>query len=338
MPLDGVHRLELPTPFRVGPVSCWLLDGDPLTLVDPGPRSPDARAALESALAAHGRHVEDVEQVVLTHQHHDHVGLAAEIRDRSGARVAATPTLARYLADYERGMDRNDAYAAALMVRHGIDAATAATLDGVSRSFRHFSGGSPVDTLLEPGGEVAAGARGWRIFERPGHSPTDTVLHDERDGLLVGGDHLLERTSSSPVGHAPIDDRDPRAVAAGGDRPRPLVDLVSSLRATMEMDVATVLPGHGEAFEGHRDVADRRIAMHGRRARRILPAVDGRRTAHEIAAELWRGLPVTHAYVVLCEVLGHLDLLAADGLVRETERDGLVVWARADVRAARAAA
>ena len=270
MPLDGVHRLELPTPFRVGPVSCWLLDGDPLTLVDPGPRSPDARAALESALAAHGRHVEDVEQVVLTHQHHDHVGLAAEIRDRSGARVAATPTLARYLADYERGMDRNDAYAAALMVRHGIDAATAATLDGVSRSFRHFSGGSPVDTLLEPGGEVAAGARGWRIFERPGHSPTDTVLHDERDGLLVGGDHLLERTSSSPVGHAPIDDRDPRAVAAGDGRPRPLVDLVSSLRATMEMDVATVLPGHGEAFEGHRDVADRRIAMHGRRARRIL--------------------------------------------------------------------
>ena len=31
-----VHRLELPTPFAIGPVSSWLLRGDPLTLVDGG--------------------------------------------------------------------------------------------------------------------------------------------------------------------------------------------------------------------------------------------------------------------------------------------------------------
>jgi glyoxylase-like metal-dependent hydrolase (beta-lactamase superfamily II) len=332
--LPGVHRLELPTPFRVGPVSLWLLEGDPLTLVDAGPRADDARAALDDGLARLGRRVEDLELVVLTHQHHDHVGLAEEIRARSGARVAATPALARYLAGYERGMDRNDAYAAGLMARHGIDAGTAEALDGVSRSFRHFSGGCAVDELLAPGGEVVAGGRRWRVWERPGHSPTDTVLHDAAGGVLAGGDHLLERTSSSPVGHAPIDDRDPVAVAAGPDRPRPLVDLVASLRETAAMAVEVVLPGHGEAFGGHRDVAERRIAMHERRAQRILRAVDGRRTAHGIAAHLWPDLPLTHAYVVLCEVLGHLDLLAAGGHVREGERDGLVVWEAATARAA----
>jgi hypothetical protein len=156
--------------------------------------------------------------------------------------------------------------------------------------------------------------------------------------VLVGGDHLLETTASTPVGHAPIDDRDPAAVAAGPDRPRPLVDLVASLRATAGSDVRTVLPGHGEAFGDHRSVVERRIALHERRAHRIVRAVDGRRTASAIAGELWRDLPATHAYVVLCEVLGHLDLLAAGGLVREARRDGLVVWERAGVRAARAAA
>ena len=185
---------------------------------------------------------------------------------------------------------------------------------------------------------MLAGGRRWRVHERPGHSPTDTVLHDEHGRLLIGGDHVLERTSSSPVGHAPVDDRDPREVASGPGRLRPLVDLLASLRATADLDVEIVLPGHGEPFGGLRDVAERRIAMHGRRARRILPAVDGRRTAHGIAAALWPDLPVTHAYIVLCEVLGHLDLLAAEGSVREEERDGLVVWAPAGVSAARAAA
>jgi hypothetical protein len=56
---------------------------------------------------------------------------------------------------------------------------------------------------------------------------------------------------------------------------------------------------------------------------------------------LWRQLPVTQAYLALSEVLGHLDLLARDGLVREAERDGVVVWTRAvapRATAARAAA
>ena len=48
---EGVHRLELPTPFAIGPVSCWLLRGDPLTLVDPGPLRDKTRAALDAGLA-----------------------------------------------------------------------------------------------------------------------------------------------------------------------------------------------------------------------------------------------------------------------------------------------
>jgi hypothetical protein len=44
---------------------------------------------------------------------------------------------------------------------------------------------------------------------------------------------------------------------------------------------------------------------------------------------LWRALPVTQHYLALSEVLGHLDLLVADGLVRPVERDeGVVTWER----------
>src|SRR5439155_8534928 len=42
-----LHRMELPTPFPVGPVNAYLLRGDPLTLVDTGPKTVEAQTALE---------------------------------------------------------------------------------------------------------------------------------------------------------------------------------------------------------------------------------------------------------------------------------------------------
>ena len=333
-----VHRLELPTPFAIGPVSSYVLRGDPLTLVDPGPRMSATREALEQGLAGLGLQVEDIELVVLTHQHHDHVGLAAEVRARSGAAVAASARLAAYLADFDGAMDRDDAYAVATMIRHGLDEDTCRTLNEISRGFRHYSAGVAVDRLLRHGDTLEAGGRTFDVYERPGHSPTDTVFHDRAGGLLAGGDHMLERISSNPIAHAPIEARDPAAVAVGPDRPRPLVDYLDSMRATTQLDVAVVLPGHGEPFADHRGLLERREEMHARRLRRILRAVDGRRTAADMTRILWRQLPVTQAYLALSEVLGHLDLLARDGLVREAERDGVAVWTRAPgVRAARAA-
>jgi glyoxylase-like metal-dependent hydrolase (beta-lactamase superfamily II) len=333
---DGLHRLELPTPFAIGPVSCYVLRGEPLALVDPGPRRDKTAAALDAGLAGLGLRVEDVELVVLTHQHHDHVGLAAEVVRRSGARVAATLPLARYLGAYEHEADRDDAYAVAMMRRHGIDDDARQTLDDISRSFRRYSEGVTVDAVVGDGEEIVAGGRTFTAYGRPGHSPTDTVFLDAFDGLLIGGDHLLERISSNPIAHVPIDERDPVAVATA-DRRRALVEYLVSMRATAGLDAGVVLPGHGAPFRGHRDLIEKREDMHARRARRILRSVDGTRTATDIIGLLWRNLPVTQSYLALSEVLGHLDLLERDDLVREVERDdGVVVWER--TTAARAAA
>jgi glyoxylase-like metal-dependent hydrolase (beta-lactamase superfamily II) len=325
---DGVHRLELPTPFAIGPVSCYVLRGEPLTLVDPGPLRDKTRAALEAGLHALGLRVADVELIVVTHQHHDHVGLAAQLVRESGARLATSPPLATYLGDYEAAMDRDDAYSVAMMRRHGIDDDVRRTLDGISRSFRRYGEGATVDTVVGDGEEIVAGGRTFTAFARPGHSPTDTIFVDG-EGLLVGGDHLLPKVSSNPIAHVPIDDRDPVEVATRDPR-RALVEYLASMRATAAMDVSLVLPGHGEPFADHRGLVATREEMHARRARRILRSVDGTRTAADLIGVLWRALPVTQHYLALSEVLGHLDLLEVDGRVRAVERDdGVVTWSRA---------
>jgi glyoxylase-like metal-dependent hydrolase (beta-lactamase superfamily II) len=323
---EGIHRIPLPTPFQIGDVNAWLLRGEPLTLVDAGPQMEETAARLDVGLAALGVAVEDLELIVLTHQHDDHVGLAGELARRSGAEVAATAALAAFMADTGASMDADDAYSVALMRRHGVSERTVETLHGISRAFRRFVADAAVTRVLADGDELVAGGRRWRVRERPGHSPTDTVLGS--DSVLLAGDHLLERISSNPIAHVPIGAADPAGLAASPARPRTLLTYAASLRATAEEDRGElVLPGHGDPFTGAAALVEKRLAMHDRRAEKILAALTRPRTAADVGRDLWRHVPVAQAYLVLSEVLGHLDLLEERGAVATDERDGVVLYA-----------
>src|SRR3954462_12848814 len=96
----GIRRLAIPTPFAVGRVNVYLVEDDPLTLVDSGPNSGTSLTTLAAALAEHDRRIEDIERIVVTHQHIDHIGLVQIIADRSGAEVVALDRLAPWLADF----------------------------------------------------------------------------------------------------------------------------------------------------------------------------------------------------------------------------------------------
>jgi glyoxylase-like metal-dependent hydrolase (beta-lactamase superfamily II) len=326
LPAD-VHRISLPTPFQVGDVNTWLLRGEPLTLVDTGPLMDESAARLDRELGALGLAVEDLELIVLTHQHTENSGLAGELVRRSGAELAGTAALARFLADVEASADADDDYSVALMRIHGVTQGTMDTLRGISRAYRRYAASATVGRVLAGECELVAGGRRWTVSERPGHSPTDTVLASA--GVLLAGDHLLEKISSNPILHVPIGTADPAALAAAPERPRTLPTYVASLRATAAADAGElVLPGHGDPFRGAAELVERRLEQHERRAEKILAALDRPRTAADIGRDLWRHVPVTQAFLVLSEVLGHLDLLEQRGAVAAATTDGRVIYER----------
>src|SRR3954469_20058465 len=112
---------SIPLPLaHVGSVNVWLLRGEPLTLIDTGPRNAAALWALEAGLRDHGLRVEDLELVLLTHHHVDHLGLAAEIRRRSGATIAALDRLADYASGYAGEVAQDRDFAHRLMRFHGV--------------------------------------------------------------------------------------------------------------------------------------------------------------------------------------------------------------------------
>lgn len=312
-----IRTLPIPTPFRVGKVNCYLVEDDPLTLVDVGPNSAQSLVALEARLGEHGRRIEELERIVITHQHYDHLGLVGIVAERSGADVVALDLLKPVIEDPKPYAKANDQLAQALMLRHGLDPVVVTALAAMSEAMRAWGGHAPVTHTLHDGGTLAFASRTFEVHHRPGHSPSDTVLFDPASGDLLAGDHLLGKISSNPLIAYPLD--------GSTERPHALRMYIDSLTATRAMPVGTVLPGHGDAFTGHAALIDERFAMHEKRARKLAGLIAERpRTAHEIAQSLWGNAAITQAYLTLSEVLGHVDLLIERGEVIENEVDGVV--------------
>jgi glyoxylase-like metal-dependent hydrolase (beta-lactamase superfamily II) len=313
----GIHRIALPTPFLVGRVNCYLIEDEPLTLIDTGPNSGKSLDDLERALGAHGHRIEDLELIVLTHQHMDHLGLLEILARRSGAEVAALHLLAPYLESFSRSATADDQFAHAIMRRHGVPDDLATVLGSLAAAFRAFGSSGNVTVALHDGGELKLRDRTLRIFHRPGHSPSDTIFWDEEREILIAGDHLLGRISSNPLVSRPL---------AGPSEPRPraLLQYIDSLRATREMPARLILPGHGDPVLEHAELIDERLRMHRRRAARVHQILGGQPlTAYEIALQMWGNVAVTQAYLTLSEVLGHLDLLVEGGQAVEHDREGV---------------
>jgi glyoxylase-like metal-dependent hydrolase (beta-lactamase superfamily II) len=309
----GIHRLALPTPFLVGRVNCYLIEDEPLTLVDTGPNSGKSLDELERSLAALGRTIEDLELIVITHQHMDHLGLLEILARRSGAEIAAIHLLAGYLRNFGESASADDVFAQGVMRRHGVPADLITALGSVGAAFRAFGSSAEVTRPLYDGDVLSFRDRSLRVLYRPGHSPSDTVFLDEDRAMLLAGDHLIGHISSNPLVSRPLGGTPPPE-----QRPSALLDYLASLRATRELPIELVLPGHGDPVIDHVRLIDERFRMHERRARKILGMLEeGPLTAYEIALRMWGNVAVTQAYLTLSEVLGHLDLLARDGHAQE---------------------
>jgi glyoxylase-like metal-dependent hydrolase (beta-lactamase superfamily II) len=314
---EGIHQLRIPTPFAVGRVNCYLIEDDPLTLVDTGPNSGKALDELEHQLADLGHSIEELELVVLTHQHIDHLGLVEIIASRSGAEIAAIEAAVPFIENFGEDAEGDDRFAAGLMLKHGIPEDVVIALRSVSRSFRAWGARADVDRPLRDGETLSLRDRSLEVQHRPGHSPTDTLLWDSDRRLLLAADHLIAHISSNALITRPPDGSE--------ERPKALLAYIDSMRKTRELPAEIVLSGHGEAITDHVALIDDRLAKHRQRAEKIRGLIAPRPlSAYEIAQELWGNVAVTQAFLTLSEVIGHLDLLISEGRAEEIA-DGEVV-------------
>ncbi len=322
--MPEIFRIVLPTPFPVGPVNTYVLKGPPLTgapltLVDPGPAYPPAREALKSGLAKLGLGLADIEAVFITHPHIDHYGLANEVAQASGASVVAHVDAASRLAAGIRVRGSADKTALeSVLARAGAPVGYAESL------FRQWAAADAladlvgVDRSVADGDAVEGGGVTWKVISTPGHSPGAACFYDEAGRRLVSGDHLLADISTNAIMefNAAPSTNGPVLV-----RQKSLLIYMESLRKVKELEVSEVLPGHGEPFTDHRTLIAGRMRHYESRKAAIAARLEdlGPSPAFRVATALFPGQtePVGQ-FLALSEVLGHLDLLEADGRVRRT--------------------
>src|ERR1700754_123154 len=174
----GIHRLAIPTPFAVGRVNLYVIEDDPLTLIDAGPNSGTSFDVLQRGVAELGHRLEDIELVVLTHHHIDHLGLVSLVARYADAEVAALDVAVPFVENYSSEAQADDEFAYEMMLRHGIPPDVASALRSVSRAFRAWGARAEVTRVLSDGDEMRFRDRVLQVHHRPGHSPTDPPLHD----------------------------------------------------------------------------------------------------------------------------------------------------------------
>jgi glyoxylase-like metal-dependent hydrolase (beta-lactamase superfamily II) len=320
----GIHTLRIPTPFAVGRVNTYLIEDEPLTLVDSGPNSGKSLDELEHQLAERGHSIDDIELIVLTHQHMDHIGLVDIIVGHSGADVAAIDKMVHFIEHYGDDAGKDDEFASRIMLRNGIPEDVLQALRSVSAAFRSWGASAKVTRPLRDGARLEFRDRTLEVMHRPGHSPSDTVFWDAERRILFAADHLIKHISSNPLISRPLEGDDS---GSEQERPKALVTYLESLRKTRDLQAEVVLPGHGEPVTDHVSLIDERLEFHRRRAEKIYDLIaEQPRNGYELAQALFGNVAVTQAYLTLSEVLGHVDLLLADGRVSENERDGVVFF------------
>jgi glyoxylase-like metal-dependent hydrolase (beta-lactamase superfamily II) len=323
---DGrVGRIATPTPLGVGDINSYLLfpprGSDGVTLIDTGVKTPESFAALQNGLKEFGVGFDEIERILVTHAHMDHFGQAKRIRDLSGAAVFASSGEAELMRfHFSPSGDRRDVVMQ-YFARWGVPLALISGESRMAEFARQIQDPIEVDGTIEDGDSIAVHDLQLRVVATPGHCDAHIVFHEAGQRWLFSGDHLLTDISPVPLLVFP---KEP-----GAPRPKSLVRFFDSLARVERLDCELVFPSHGDVIRDHRRlIAGYRLHHEKRKLQMLRKLHSGPLSAWQLAAALFPKVYETQVFLVMSEVIGHLDLLLDEGSAVLEERDG-VEYARA---------
>ncbi|QIO23602.1 MBL fold metallo-hydrolase [Haloarcula sp. JP-L23] len=310
-------RVSIPTPFQVGAVNAYVAGR---TVVDPGPDSEEAWSRLLETLEARELTPADVSQVLVTHPHPDHFGLAARLRSE-GARVLASPDAAGIMRDFATRLKYEQSYFSDFFERCGISRETAEAVTQLPEAFLAYAQSVATDREVTAGDTLTVDDERLTVDSVAGHAVGELIFSYDWDGRreAVVGDNVLGDITPNPFLQPPED--------RGGQRPRVLPAFNESLRWLREQGHDRFLTGHREPVESPTERIDAILAEHDQRSEEVTDIVsEGATTPADVMTALFGDLPATEYFSGMSEAIGHLDVLEAQGRVQKRESGGVFVY------------
>ncbi len=304
--------ISLPTPFYIGPVNVYLIADDPITLIDTGPKTKEAREALRDGLRKAGFRLMDIRRIVLTHAHEDHCGLARSVRDE--AKDAEI-----YVHNWETGhragrLETNEHRA--LLSRAGVPFDELRAMQRLYEDMRIYADELAEHEYKELTDEMelefASGS--WRVIHTPGHTPGSCSFVREANRTIIAGDCALKRITPNPV-------LSPDPVNPARRFPS-LAEYLVSLARLRSFAPTLVYGGHGESITDYEELFNRYLRAIRERQAAVLKLVNRQGvTAWDVSRTLFPDADDLHRFLAVSEAVAHLDLAQIEGKIT-IESDG----------------
>ena len=309
---NGIHRLQIRTPFAVGTVNSYFIEEPAPTLIDVPPHGDLYLSELRDGLGRLGCSLGHVKRIIVTHPHIDHSGSAAAIAAESGAEIWVSRDGARWLERYDEELVYEEAFSKEFLASAGVPKAWIEEV--IPRFFlgaRELAKCVPVAHYLQEGDELALGRALFRVAAVPGHTPWCMLIHDEAHGLAFSGDFLLKDISSNALCQR-------GDVLPGGYKS--LKAYKASLLKVQQMKLKRVLPGHGDVIESPAQRIEELLTFIDERRRLISDILaEGAQTPFQMMNAIFPGLPGDEVFLAISEIMGHLEILEEEGSAARLE-------------------
>ncbi|MFQ5615813.1 MAG: MBL fold metallo-hydrolase [Anaerolineales bacterium] len=196
-------------------VNCYLIvEPDGLTMIDTG--LPSYEKKITGYIAALGRSVQDIKQILITHADGDHVGSLAALKAASGAAACANAIEAKAIRAGESSRDVE--FTGLVKIIAGL----------LKRFFEYQA--VEIDQILAPGQELPT-LGGLAVIPTPGHTPGHISFYAPSAGILFAGDSM--RASKDAL------------IPSRGGNTWDEAEALSSVRLQAAMNPKIVCVGHG---------------------------------------------------------------------------------------------
>ena len=327
--IPGIFRLALPLPnLPIDHVNAYLVCGDnECLLIDTGWNARETFDSLEDQLAEIGVHFEDISQIVATHIHPDHYGLAGRLKQLSRATIALHYLEKDLIESRYINMDNLLTSMARWLYINGVPADVLPQLKVASVEMTKLVTPSLPDIALRGGEIIDLGGFTFQVLWTPGHSPGHISLYEPQRKLLISGDHILPNITPH-IGLHPQ------------SGPNPLHDYLNSLDTMKQLEVSLVLPGHEHPFSGLKHRIEQIAQHHEERNAEILTVLNAApKTAYQVATKItwmrdtggtgWNRLGPWDKRMAVLETLSHLEAMRASGKIDKFVRDDIIYYRQA---------
>jgi len=326
--VQGVHQIKLPLPAgALDHSNAYLIEGsNGNLLIDTGFDTPEAFSALRDGLRFSGFGFKDITQIVVTHIHPDHYGLADKLKQMSGATLAFSDIEAKLIDSRYAKTGTLLKKVRSLFKSNGVPEGDLTELTEASMALRQFVGVVPPDTTLKNGDKITVDSLEFKVVLTPGHSPGHICLYEAKRKLFFSGDHILP-------------DIFPHIGLNPQSGENPLGDFFNSLEVLAVLEVNFIFPGHGSVFSGFKLRLGELYRHHEQRQLAIKRIIENdMKTAYQIATEIpWMPggeavsfdkLPVFDKRLAVMETLAQLKLLVIEGKAEKVAKDNIdIYWA-----------